>query len=79
MELKEEKILVSGREVTIKGLDTVLREVAFLNMGDEQTQREIMKRVKFYNYIPKELEDDIREILWRMFLEKYRGGEGNSQ
>ncbi|MCD6383538.1 MAG: hypothetical protein J7L88_03660 [Thermoplasmata archaeon] len=79
MELKEEKILVSGREVTIRGLDTVLREVAFLNMGDEQTQREIMKRVKFYNYIPKELEDDIREILWRMFLEKYRGGKENSQ
>ena len=79
MELKEEKILVSGREVTIRGLDTVLREVAFLNMGDEQTQREIMKRVKFYNYIPKELEDDIREILWRMFLEKYWGGKENSQ
>lgn len=70
MKLKEERILVAGREVSLKGVDQIFTEVESLNMDDEQSLREIMKRVRMYNYIPPELEEEVMKVLWDLYLKK---------
>lgn len=70
MKLKEKRILVAGREVSLKGVDQIFTEVGGLNMDDEQSLREIMKRVRMYNYIPPELEEEVMKVLWDLYLKK---------
>lgn len=70
MELKEERIVVAGREITLKGVEQIFKEVENLNMEEEQSQREIMKRVRMYNYIPQELEREVLQVLWGLYLQR---------
>ncbi|MCD6111478.1 MAG: hypothetical protein J7K08_07385 [Thermoplasmata archaeon] len=78
MELKEERIVVAGKEITLKGVDQILKEVENLNMEDEQSQREIMKRVRMYNYIPPELEEEVLSVLWGLYLKRKGAGRGGT-
>jgi len=78
MELKEERIVVAGKEITLKGVDQILKEVENLNMEDEQSQREIMKRVRMYNYIPPELEEEVLSVLWGLYLKRKGAGGGGT-
>lgn len=60
--------LLSGSQVGIVNLENVLKEVAGLKLlDDEAIKRELLRRVKIYNYVPPDMEDDYAEALFREY------------
>jgi hypothetical protein len=48
---------VQGKIVGIVWLEPIVKEVAALDLTDDQVTAELMKRVKIYNYIPRSVEN----------------------
>ena len=60
--------LPNGFQVGIINLDTILREVAELNLTDtEALKRELLERVKAYNYVASGAEYDYSTALFRAY------------
>ncbi len=65
---------VGGIVVGISMLDHILSEVREMELPDErEIGRELLKRVKIYNYIPSSAEEKYRIALLEEYL-KYKGG-----
>jgi len=65
---------VGGIVVGISMLDHILTEVKAMELPDEkETGRELLKRVKIYNYIPASAEEKYRITLLEEYL-KCKGG-----
>ncbi len=65
---------VGGIVVGISMLDHILAEVREMELPDEkEIGRELLKRVKIYNYIPASAEEKYRIALLEEYL-KYKGG-----
>ncbi|HII76235.1 MAG TPA: hypothetical protein HA264_04160 [Methanolinea sp.] len=68
------QIDVGGIVVGISMLDHILSEVREMELPDErEIGRELLKRVKIYNYIPSSAEEKYRIALLEEYL-KYKGG-----
>ncbi len=68
------QINVGGIVVGISMLDHILSEVREMELPDErEIGRELLKRVKIYNYIPSSAEEKYRIALLEEYL-KYKGG-----
>ena len=62
--LAKKLTLRSGVQVGIWNLDSILREVAELNLADtEAIKKELLKRLKIHNYVARDAEDDYIEAL----------------
>ena len=60
--------LPDGFQVGIINLDTILREVTELNLTDtEVIKRELLERVKAYNYVASGAEYDYSTALFRAY------------
>jgi hypothetical protein len=58
------KLALSHGEVGIVNLENILREVADLKLADDETiKRELLKRVKIYNYIAPGADDNYSKAL----------------
>ena len=67
-QVKIKKILIDGKETGIDRLDWILRDVARLNLtNDEQITDELVKRVQQFNYIQTKKMREYREALLREF------------
>jgi len=65
---------VGGIVVGISMLDHILAEVREMELPDEkETGRELLKRLKIYNYIPASAEEKYRISLLQEY-QKYKGG-----
>lgn len=65
------KVDVGGITVGLSMLDCIFEEVASLDLStDEQLQRELLRQVKIYNYVPRQAEDVYAEAI----LREYRKG-----
>ena len=65
---------VGGIVVGISMLDHILAEVREMELPDEkETGRELLKRLKIYNYIPASAEEKYRIALLEEYL-KCKGG-----
>jgi hypothetical protein len=65
------KVNVGGITVGLAMLDCIFEEVASLDLStDEQLQRELLRQVKIYNYVPRQAEDAYGEAI----LREYRKG-----
>ncbi|MFC2004756.1 hypothetical protein ACFLUY_00865 [Chloroflexota bacterium] len=64
--------LSEGFQVGIINLDTILREVTELNLRDtEALRRELLERVKVYNYVASGAEYDYSTALLRAFQQQF--------
>lgn len=63
------RVNVGGVTVGLSMLDTVFEEVATLKLfSDDQLQKELLRRVKIYNYVPSVAENDYAEAI----IKEYR-------
>lgn len=68
------QIAVGGIVVGISMLDHILAEVRGMELPDEkEIGRELLQRVKIYNYIPASAEEKYRIALLQEY-QKYMGG-----
>jgi hypothetical protein len=68
--------LPDGFQVGIINLDTILREVAELNLTDtEVIKRELLERVKAYNYVASGAEYDYSTALLRAYRRQFEKSE----
>lgn len=66
---------VGGIVVGISMLDHILTEVKAMDLSSEkETGRELLQRVKIYNYIPAPAEEKYRTALLQEY-QKCKGGE----
>jgi len=66
--------LPGGFQVGIVNLDNILKEVADLKLADDEAiEKELLKRVKIYNYVAPRAEADYSRAL----LEAYNRQYGN--
>lgn len=64
--------LPNGFQVGIVNLDTILREVAELNLTDTEALRgELLERVKGYNYVASGAEYDYSTALFRAYRRQF--------
>ncbi|MFC1958907.1 hypothetical protein ACFLV6_03235 [Chloroflexota bacterium] len=64
--------LPDGFQVGIINMDTILREVAELNLTDtEALKMELLKRVKTYNYVASGAEYDYSTALFRAYQQQF--------
>jgi len=64
--------LPDGFQVGIINLDTILREVAELKITDTETiKKELLKRVKIYNYVASSAEYDYSVALFREYRRQF--------
>ena len=64
--------LPDGFQVGIINLDTILREVAELNLTDtEVIKMELLKMVKIYNYVPSSADYDYSTALFRAYRRQF--------
>ena len=64
--------LPNGFQVGISNLENILKEVAGLKLGDNDTvKRELLKRVKIYNYVAPAADDDYSEALLKEYKRQY--------
>jgi len=64
--------LPNGFQVGISNLENILKEVAGLKLGDNDTvRRELLKRVKIYNYVAPAADDDYSEALLKEYKRQY--------
>ena len=67
-QIKIKKIVIDGKETGIDRLDWILRDVARLNLtNDEQITDELVKRVQQFNYIRTRKMMEYRKALLREF------------
>jgi hypothetical protein len=65
--------LPGGFEVGISNLESILKEVADLKLvNDETIKKELLKRVKIYNYVALGAEADYSEALLKAYNQQYR-------
>jgi len=65
------RVNVGGITVGLAMLDAIFEEVASLDLpAEEPLKRELLRRAKIYNYIPRQAEDAYAEAL----LREYRKG-----
>lgn len=58
-------VLPGGFEVGIVNLENILRDVADLKLADyEAIKKELLQRVKIYNYVPASAEPDYSNALF---------------
>ena len=64
--------LPGGFEVGIVNLDNILKEVADLKLvDDEAIKKELLKRVKIYNYVAPSADNEYSEALLREYKRQY--------
>jgi len=57
-------VLPGGLHVGISSLENILKEVADLKLADDETiKKELLKRVKIYNYVAPGAESDYSKAL----------------
>jgi hypothetical protein len=66
------KVVLPGGEVGIVNLESILKEVADMKLVDDETiKRELLKRVKIYNYVAPAAETDYSKALLKEYKQQY--------
>lgn len=64
--------LPGGFQVGIANLENILKEVADLKLVDNETiGKELLKRVKIYNYVPPAADNEYSEALFNDYTRQY--------
>jgi hypothetical protein len=64
--------LGDGSQVGIMNLESILKEVADLKLSDnEAIKKELLKRVKIYNYVAPAAETDYSKALLKEYKQQY--------
>jgi len=64
--------LPDGSQVGIVNLENILKEVADLKMVDNKTiRKELLKRVKIYNYVPPAADNEYSEALFNDYTRQH--------
>jgi len=67
--------LPDGFQVGILNLESILKEVADLELADDEAiKKELLKRVKIYNYVPSAVDNDYSEALLKEYKRQYGKG-----
>lgn len=61
------KIEIGGAEIGLYGLEEVFEEVKQLGIADDILKEELLKRVKVYNHIPEDREDQYRTAVFEAY------------
>jgi hypothetical protein len=66
------KLVLPGGEVGIVNLESILKEVADLKLVDnEAIKKELLQRVKIYNYVAPSAEADYSKALLKEYKRQY--------
>ena len=66
------KLVLPSGEVGILNLENILKEVADMKLVDDEIiKRELLKRVKIYNYVAPAAETDYSEALLKAYNRQY--------
>ena len=66
-------VLPDGSQVGIANLDNILKEVADLKLIDDNAiRKELLKRVKIYNYVATSADNEYSEALLREYKKLVR-------
>jgi hypothetical protein len=61
-----------GIQVGILNLESILKDVADLKLVDaEAIKKELLKRVKTYNYVPSSADDDYSQALFKEYRRQF--------
>ncbi|MDH4067683.1 MAG: hypothetical protein OEU97_01950 [Dehalococcoidia bacterium] len=64
--------LPDGSQVAIANLDSILKEVAHLKLVDDNAiKKELLKRVKIYNYVAPSADNEYSEALLKEYRRQY--------
>jgi hypothetical protein len=64
--------LLDGFQVGIANLESILKEVADLKLIDaEAIKKELLKRVKIYNYVPSSADYDYSRALFKEYVGQF--------
>ena len=64
--------LPGGFQVGIANLENILKEVADLKLVDNETiKKELLKRVKIYNYVAPSADNEYSEALFNEYKRQY--------
>jgi len=67
------KLALPGGEVGIVNLDNILKEVADLKLAnDNAIRKELLKRVKIYNYVATSADNEYSEALLQEYKREHR-------
>jgi len=67
------KLALSSGEVGIVNLESILKEVADLKLVDDNAiKKELLKRVKIYNYVASSADNEYSEALLRAYKKLLR-------
>jgi len=65
-------VLPGGFQVGISNLENILKEVADLKLVDNETiKKELLKRVKIYNYMAPSADNEYSEALFNEYQRQY--------
>ena len=65
-------VLPGGLQVGISNLENILKEVADLKLADNETiKKELLQRVKTYNYVAPGAEADYSKALLKEYKQQY--------
>ena len=65
-------VLPGGFQVGISNLENILKEVADLKLVDNETiKKELLKRVKIYNYVAPSADNEYSEALFNEYKRQY--------
>jgi hypothetical protein len=65
-------VLPGGFQVGISNLENILNEVANLKLADnEAIKKELLKRVKIYNYVAPSADNEYSEALFNDYTRQY--------
>lgn len=66
--------LPDGFQVGILNLESILKEVADLKLADDEAiKKELLQRVKIYNYVALAADNDYSETLLKEYKRQYGG------
>lgn len=64
--------LADGSQVGVLNLESILKEVADLKLADNETvKKELLKRVKIYNYVPPAADSGYAEALFQEYKHQF--------
>ena len=64
--------LLDGSQVGILNLESILKEVANLKLADDSAiKKELLQRVKIYNYVPPAADNEYSEALLKEYKQQY--------
>lgn len=70
------RLRVGGQEIGISEYDTIMRKALELgNASEEELKAVLLRELKIYNYVPRGMEKEYVEALWKAFNE-LRGKRG---